>query len=75
MPTAWLSMIKVVSVDPHEGYRGAVLNTDRATGRPSPLAGVAIVVDPFHIVRVRHEAPCNRGRVRDPPLRPVAAGR
>jgi transposase len=50
MPSSWLSMIKVVSVDPHEGYRGAVLNTDRATGRPSPLAGVAIVVDPFHIV-------------------------
>ena len=24
---------------------------------------------------VRHEAPCNRKRVRDPPLRPVAAGR
>jgi hypothetical protein len=43
VPTAWLSMIKEVSVDPHEGYRGAVLNTDRATGRPSPLAGVVIV--------------------------------
>jgi transposase len=56
MPTSWLSMIKVVSVDPHEGYRGAVLNTDRATGRPSPLAGVAIVVDPFHIVRLANDA-------------------
>jgi transposase len=56
MPTAWLSMIKVVSVDPHEGYRGAVLNADRATGRPSPLAGVSIVVDPFHIVRLANDA-------------------
>jgi hypothetical protein len=28
MPLAWLSMIRVVSVDPHEGYRGAVLNPD-----------------------------------------------
>ncbi|HUR22564.1 MAG TPA: transposase [Acidimicrobiales bacterium] len=56
MPTAWLSMIKEVSVDPHEGYRGAVLNTDSATGRPSPLAGVAIVVDPFHVVRLASDA-------------------
>jgi transposase len=56
MPTAWLSMIKVVSVDPHEGYRGAVINTDRSTGRPKPLAGVAIVVDPFHIVRLANDA-------------------
>lgn len=34
-----------------------------------------VCADPFHLVKVRHEAPCNRGRVRDPPLRPVAAGR
>jgi transposase len=32
-------------------------------------------MDPFHVVAVRHEAPCNRERVRDPPLRLVAAGR
>ena len=56
MPLAWLSMIEVVSVDPHEGYRGAVLNIDPATGRPSPLAGVAIVVDPFHVVRLANDA-------------------
>jgi len=56
MPSAWLSMIKVVSVDPHEGYRGAVLNVDPATGRPSPLAEVTIVVDPFHIVRLANDA-------------------
>jgi hypothetical protein len=29
----------------------------------------------FVIELVRHEAPCNRGRVRDPPLRAVAAAR
>jgi transposase len=56
MPDAWLGMIKVVSVDPHEGYRGAVLNADPLTGRASPLAGVAIVVDPFHIVRLANDA-------------------
>ncbi len=33
------------------------------------------VADPFHLVKVRHEALCVRRRVRDPPLRPVAAGR
>jgi transposase len=31
------------------------------------------VADPFHLVKVRHEAPCVRRRVRDPPLRAVAA--
>jgi transposase len=29
--------------------------------------------DRFHVVKVRHEAPCVRRRVRDPPLRAVAA--
>ena len=33
------------------------------------------VVDPFHLVKVRREAPCVRGRVRDPTRWPVAAGR
>jgi hypothetical protein len=31
--------------------------------------------DLYHDAGVRHEAPCIRRRVRDPPLRPVAAGR
>lgn len=31
--------------------------------------------DPFHVVKVRHEAPCVRRGVRDPPLRAVAAVR
>lgn len=34
-----------------------------------------VCADPFHCVKVRHEALCVRRRVRDPPLRPVAAGR
>jgi transposase len=34
-----------------------------------------VCADPFHLVKVRHEAPCLRGRVRDPPLRAVAAVR
>jgi len=75
MPASWLRMIDVVSVDPHEGYRTGVVKPDPATGRPSPLADVAIVVDPFHVVRVRHEAPCIRRRVRDPPRWAVAAAR
>jgi len=37
--------------------------------------GAVQVADPFHLVKVRHEAPCIRRRVRDPPLRAVAAVR
>ena len=33
------------------------------------------VADPFHLVKVRHEALCVRGRVRGPPCRFVAADR
>jgi transposase len=73
MPAGWLAEVQVVSVDPHEGYRSAVVRPDPRTGRASPLADATVVVDPFHIVRVRHEAPCVRRRVRDPPLRAVAA--
>src|SRR5690606_28763842 len=47
MPPSWLAGIEVVSVDPHEGYRSAVVRPDPATGRSSPLAEVQIVVDPF----------------------------
>ena len=75
MPPAWLAQIEVVSVDPHEGYRSALVNPDPATGELSALVEATIVVDPFHMVRVRHEAPCVRRRVRDPPLRAVAAVR
>jgi transposase len=56
MPSEWLSMIEVVSVDPHEGYRSAVVNDNPATGQPSPWRDVTVVVDPFHIVRLGNEA-------------------
>ena len=56
MPLSWLGSVQVVSVDPHEGYRSAVVNPDPATLRPSPLADVTIVVDPFHIVRLANQA-------------------
>lgn len=39
------------------------------------LGHVRQVADPFHLVKVRHEAPCIRRRVRDPPPRAVAAVR
>ena len=47
----WLTGVRVVSVDPHEGYRHAIRTLDD-TGRPSPLAHVQLVADPFHIVRL-----------------------
>ncbi|MGH9277267.1 MAG: transposase [Acidimicrobiales bacterium] len=65
-PTEWLEHVQVVTIDPHEPYR---------LGLSPKLSHATVVADPFHIVRVRHEAPCNRGRVRDPPLRAVAAAR
>jgi transposase len=56
MPVSWLGQIEVVSVDPHEGYRTAVVNPDPDTEVPSPLADVTVVVDPFHIVRLANKA-------------------
>lgn len=56
MPQSWLARIEVVSVDPHEGYRTAVTRPHPVTGAPSPLAGVTVVVDPFHIVRLANAA-------------------
>ena len=56
MPPAWLAAVQVVSVDPHEGYRSAVVGAHPATGEPSPLAGATVVVDPFHIVRLANQA-------------------
>ncbi len=50
MPPGWLAGIDVVSVDPHEGYRSAV------TAPTSPLVGVTVVVDGFHIVRLANAA-------------------
>jgi transposase len=62
----WRRGVRVVALDLTDTYRsGLSPHLDHATR----------VADPFHVVRVRHEAPCNRQRVRDPPLRAVAAVR
>ncbi len=56
LPPSWLAQVQVVSVDPHEGYRSAVTGAHPITGRSSPLAHVAVVVDPFHVVRLANMA-------------------
>ena len=58
--------VRVVAIDPHRGY---------ANGLVRGLPDVLVTIDHFHAIKVRHEAPCNRGRVRGPPLRAVAAAR
>lgn len=62
------AQVRAVSMDMGPAFVSSV----KADGH-APQA--VICFDPFHVVKVRHEAPCVRGRVRDPPLRPVAAGR
>jgi transposase len=59
------AQLRFVSCDGAEWIRAVV--TERAPG-------AVICLDSFHVVSVRREAPCARRRVRDPPLRPVAAG-
>ena len=49
MPQSWRQSVEVVSVDPHEGYRSALANTEL-------LGDVTMVVDPFHIVRLANMA-------------------
>jgi len=56
MPSDWLEAVQVVSVDPHEGYRSAVVKNDPVTGVPSPWRDTTIVVDPFHVVRLGNQA-------------------
>jgi transposase len=56
LPPGWLAQVQVVSVDPHEGYRSAVVGRDPLSGRQSPLAHAAVVVDPFHVVRLANVA-------------------
>ena len=65
-PTPWLAGIRHVVIDPYQPYATAV-----AKGLPA----ARVVVDHFHVIRVRHEAPCLRGWVRGPPRRAVAAVR
>jgi transposase len=56
MPAAWRASVRVVSVDPHEGYRSALTDT-------MLLGDVTMVVDPFHIVRLANAAltKCRQG--------------
>jgi len=54
----WLEGVTSVAIDLHEGFRhGLVGHLDHAT----------LVADPFHVVAVRHEAPCIRVGCNDPP--------
>jgi transposase len=62
----WLAGIAWGTLDMSGTYR-AVYDT--------VLPDTELVADPFHVVRVRHEALCYRGRVRDPPRWAVAAVR
>ncbi|MBW3628409.1 MAG: transposase, partial [Gemmatimonadetes bacterium] len=41
---SWLSQVQVVSLDPHEGYRSAVVGSDPVTGQVSLLSHAAVVV-------------------------------
>jgi transposase len=63
---SWRDAIAVAALDAFRGYNTALV---------ANLANATVVMDHFHAVAVRHEAPGIRRRVRDPPLRPVAAGR
>jgi transposase len=49
-PWEWRAQIRVVSVDPHEGYRNAL------TVGATLADDVTLVVDPFHIVRLANMA-------------------
>jgi transposase len=60
------SRIKLVSADAAEWIGDVAC---------AACENATLCLDPFHIVRVRHEAPCIRRWVRGPPLRAVAAVR
>jgi transposase len=61
-----VAKIRLVSADAAEWIGDTAL---------AACENATLCLDPFHIVRVRHEAPCIRRRVRGPPLRAVAAVR
>jgi len=63
---AWRAAITHGTLDLSSAYKAVFT---------SELPEVTLVADPFHVVKVCHEAPCIRRRVRDPPLRAVAAVR
>ena len=61
---AWRDRVEVVAMDGFTGFK-------TATTKELPKA--VAVMDPFHVVRVRHEALRLRTGVRDPCLLAVAA--
>jgi len=63
---AWCKRIAWATLDLSGPYR-SVFDT--------MLPDATQIADPFHLIKVRHEAPCIRRRVRDPPRRAVAAAR
>ncbi len=53
---AWRAQIEVVAMDGFTGFK---------TAAAEELADATTVMDPFHVVRAGHEAPCVRMEVRD----------
>jgi len=63
-PQEWRANVEVVAMDGFTGFK---------TATTEELPDATPVLDPFHVVRVRHEALCLRMGVRDPCLLTVAA--
>lgn len=63
-PKEWRDRVEVVAMDGFTGFK---------TATTEELPDATPVLDPFHVVRVRHEALCLRMGVRDPCLLTVAA--
>ena len=58
-PQAWRDRVQVVAMDGLTGFK---------TAATEQLPDAVTVLDPFHVVRVRHEAPCvSSGGQRPPP--------
>src|SRR3954471_4210718 len=55
-PQAWRDDVEVVAMDGFTGFK---------TAAAEELPDAVAVMDPFHVVRVRHEALCERMGVRD----------
>jgi transposase len=62
----WLQNVQACALDLSGPYRKVFTDT---------VPQATLVADPFHVIKVRHEALRYRGRVRDPPHRTVAAVR
>jgi transposase len=55
-PQAWRDRVEVVAMDGFTGFK---------TATSEELPDAVAVMDPFHVVRVRHEVSCLRMEVRD----------